>query len=253
MKAPDERDERDPLLGIPGADPLSSKRQRPVLRFALSRRAIFLVMALLVAGVVWAVWPSLRTIVGLRPRTIAGSRLPRDAYAGSPYRNARPGVGYVGDAECARCHREIAEAYRSHPMGRSLAPIEGAAEDTRINADAGLPFESNGAQYTVERREGRVFHKGTWHGADGSVLAEIEAEIRYALGSGTRGITFLTDREGSLFQSPIAWFAHSGRWDISPGYREFTTHPSFERPIQPGCLACHANQVRPVPGTRSRY
>ncbi len=138
-------------------------------------------------------------------------------------------------------------------MGRSLAPIGAAAEGTRTGADAGLPFESKGVQYTVERREGRHFHKATWRGADGSVFGEVEAEVRYALGSGTRGVAFLIEREGSLFQSPIAWFAHSGHWDISPGYREFTTHPSFERPIQPGCLACHANQFQVVPGTLNRY
>ncbi len=142
---------------------------------------------------------------------------------------------------------------RAHPMGRSLAPIGAAAEGARIGSDAGLPFESNGVRYTVEHREGRLFHKGTWRDGDGSVLAEVEAEVRYALGSGTRGVAFLIEREGSLFQSPIAWFAHSRRWDISPGYREFTTHPSFERSIQPGCLACHANQFRPVPGTLNRY
>jgi len=138
-------------------------------------------------------------------------------------------------------------------MGRSLVPIGGASEGARIGSDAGLPFESKGVQYTIERREGRLLHKATWRGVDGSVLAEIEAEVRYALGSGTRGISFLIERDGSLYQSPIARFAHPGRWDISPGYSELTTHPTFERSIQPGCLFCHANQVRPVPGTQSRY
>ena len=43
------------------------------------------------------------------------------------------------------------------------------------------------------------------------------------------------------------------RWDISPGYGEFTTRPDFERAIQPDCLFCHANQFRPVAGTLNRY
>src|SRR3954449_6544391 len=45
----------------------------------------------------------------------------------TPYENARPGVAYVGDAACARCHSEIARTYREHPMGRSLAPTSEAA------------------------------------------------------------------------------------------------------------------------------
>ncbi len=163
-------------------------------------------------------------------------------YAGSPYRNARPGVEYVGDEACAGCHREIADAYRSHSMGRSLAPVKGTEEGPPIGAAAGLPFESQGLWYTVERREGRVFHKATRRAADGGVLAETEAEVRFALGSGTHGINYLIERDGFLFQSPIAWFAQQSRWGISPGYGDNTPHPNFERdpsrlsvlPHQPG-------------------
>ncbi len=218
-----------------------------------SRQVAFLVVALLLAGIGWAAWPALRTIVDFRERTPAGLSRVRDVYAGTPYRNARPDVGYVGDAACARCHREIAAAYRSHPMGRSLAPVGGAGDGPPISAAAGLPFEAKGVLYTVERRDGRMVHKATRRDRDGHVLAEVEAEVRYALGSGTRGIAYLIERDGFLFQSPIAWFAQKGRWDISPGYGEFAAEPNFERPIQADCLSCHTNQFRPVAGTLNRY
>jgi predicted CXXCH cytochrome family protein len=108
-------------------------------------------------------------------------------------------------------------------------------------------------RYTIEHRDGRTYHKATRRGADGTVFAEIEAEVKFALGSGTRGIAYLIERDGFLFQSPIAWFAQEARWDISPGYGEYTAKPNFERPIQPGCLFCHANQFRAVAGTLNRY
>jgi Tfp pilus assembly protein PilF len=212
-----------------------------------------MVLALFLGGIVWAVWPPKRTIEGWKTPVSAGPPHPRDVYADTPYLNARPGVDYVGDAACSRCHAEIAAAYRSHPMGRSLAPVREGAEDERNGGRPGLAFESQGVEYTVERRKGRLFHKATWRRNEGGAIAEIEAEVRYALGSGTRGITFLIERDGALFQSPIAWFAHTKRWDISPGYRELTARPTFERSIQPGCLFCHANQFRPVPGTQNRY
>src|SRR5262245_19006755 len=41
----------------------------------------------------------------------------------SPYRNTNPEVRYVGDEACARCHKDMAAAYRKHPMSRSLAPV----------------------------------------------------------------------------------------------------------------------------------
>src|SRR5271168_5382980 len=46
---------------------------------------------------------------------------------GSPYKNTRLEVKYLGDEACIRCHAEIAASYRRHPMGRSLAPIASAS------------------------------------------------------------------------------------------------------------------------------
>ncbi len=134
-------------------------------------------------------------------------------------------------------------------MGRSLAPVTGTKDSPPTNVVTGLPIDEKGVHYTIEHRDGKVFHKATRRDSDGTLLAEIEAEVRFALGSGTRGIAYLIERDGYLFQSPIAWFSQKGRWDISPGYGEFTTQPNFERPIQPGCLFCHANQFHAVAGT----
>jgi Flp pilus assembly protein TadD len=232
---------------------VNDRSPRPSTGRALSRRAAISFVALLLAGIVWTIWPSLRAIVGSRPVTSAKRVRGPDVYAGSPFKNARPGVAYVGDAACARCHREIALAYRSHPMGRSLAPVTAAEDRPPANVDAGLPIEHKGVTYTIEYRGTHLIHKATRRDADGTLIAEVEAEVRFALGSGTRGISFLIDRDGFLFQSPIAWFQQKRRWDISPGYGEFTTRPDFERAIQPDCLFCHANQFRPVAGTLNRY
>jgi len=138
-------------------------------------------------------------------------------------------------------------------MGQSFATVGGAAKEPPTTAAAGLPFESKGVQYSIDRSGERVIHKAKRRGADGKVFAETEAEVRFRLGSGTRGITYLIERDGFLLQSPIAWFAQEGRWEISPGYGEFTTNANFERPIQPECLFCHSNQFRPVAGTLNRY
>ena len=188
-----------------------------------------------------------------RPSTEGRSRV-RDVYADSPYLNTRPGVAYVGDAACARCHREIAAAYRAHPMGRSLAPV-GAPTPTARRSAPPRDFRSSPRACSTRSSTATGGRSTRRRDAtpDGSAFAEIEAEVRFALGSGTRGIAFLIERDGFLFQSPIAWFAQQRRWDISPGYGEFTTQPNFERPIQPDCLFCHANQFRPVAGTLNRY
>jgi hypothetical protein len=222
-------------------------------RLALSRRAAAGFVILLLAGVVGTIWLSRRATMGPAQMSTDSSLRVRNADVASPYENARPGVAYVGDVTCARCHQDIASAYRAHPMGRSLAPVSGRETGPWTSASAGLSIEDKGVQFTIEHNGGRVFHKASRRGADGNSFAEIEAEVSYALGSGTRGISFLIERDGFLFQSPVAWFAQERRWDISPGYGEFSTRPDFERAIQPDCLFCHANHFQAVPGTVNRY
>ncbi|HZW31193.1 MAG TPA: cytochrome c3 family protein, partial [Isosphaeraceae bacterium] len=170
---------------------------------------------------------------------------------GSPYANTRAGVRYVGDAACARCHAEIAATYRQHPMGRSLAPID-AATATGGDEAGGRPlFEANGLEYSIERREGRVFHQETRRDSAGRLVARNEAEVQFVLGSGSQGISYLIERDGFLFQSPISWYVQKRRWDLSPGYQRQNAH--FDRPVGPLCLYCHANRVELVEGTLNRY
>ena len=68
--------------------------------------------------------------------------------------------------------------------------------------------------------------------------------MKYALGSGTRGISYLIEHDGRLFQSPISWYGQKKQWDLSPGYDVNNLH--FDRPIEPDCLFCHANRVEPI-------
>ena len=157
-------------------------------------------------------------------------------------------MAYVGDAACALCHREIAVAYRSHPMGRSLAPVREAGQEPPITAAAGLPFEAKGVQYTVERRGKSVIHKAKRRDAQGNVLAEIEAEVRFTLGSGTRGVTYLIQRDGFLLQSPIAWFAQQGRWDISPGVWRVHDERNLIAPSSPRAWSAIATGSAPWRG-----
>jgi len=168
----------------------------------------------------------------------------------SPYRNTRPEVAYLGDAACVRCHAEIVATYRHHPMGRSLAPI---AEAAPLGDDGGgRPlFAAQGLEYAIEHRDGRVFHQETRRDSQGRVVTRGEAEVRYVLGSGRRGIGFLVERDGFLFQSPINWYAQEHRWDLAPGYEVQNYH--FDRAIRPGCLFCHANRVEPVEGPLNAY
>jgi Tfp pilus assembly protein PilF len=71
-----------------------------------------------------------------------------------------------------------------------------------------------------------------------------------AIGSGTRGRSYLTFEHSALWQSPISWFSQEQRWDISPG---FDLGQGGRRPVHAECLFCHVHQVDPLPGAINRY
>jgi Tfp pilus assembly protein PilF len=200
----------------------------------------------LALAVAWKYWPA---------RTDGRAAGPEDADPrltfSTPYRNVRPEVQYVGDQACAGCHAEQARSYRDHPMGRALAPVAAATPIERYELGALNPFEASGLRYDVWREGGRVFHRERSGDPTGPVLTETEAEVRFAVGSGARARSYLIDHGGYLFQSPLTWYPHGGRWDLSPGYERQNQH--FGRPVAPGCLFCHSNHAEHVPDTVNRY
>jgi hypothetical protein len=217
------------------------------------------ILLLVLAGVAAAwLWKTNRDVAASvsgaalgTPATRSNPTDPRLTYA-SPYRNIGPDVKYVGDEACTGCHRSIAKTYRQHPMGRSLASIESAPVVERFDQQSRNPFEALGFRYQVEQAGNRARHKEMATGPHGQTLAEIAADVHYVVGSGQRGRSYLINRDGYLFLSPITWYPLKQIWDLSPGYTE-RNNPHFGRPVVAGCLFCHANQVEPVAETANRY
>jgi predicted CXXCH cytochrome family protein len=169
----------------------------------------------------------------------------------TPYRNVRPEVKYVGDDACAKCHREIVEKYRHHPMGQSLATQMSGLSLERFDEAAHNPFQFAGITYQVNRQADGVRHLESLVDIKGNALAEMSAPIAVTIGSGQNGRAFLVEREGSYVASPISWYPKKMRWDLSPGYEK--RNPHFGRPITTDCLFCHANYAEHIPGTTNRY
>ena len=155
------------------------------------------------------------------------------------------------ETKSAQCHAQISQTFSHHPIARSIKtvqqePVVGAARTALIAA-----FDAGSSHFTVEQRAGRVYHRESKSDERGHLLAEVEAEVSYAVGSGSLGTTFLVEQAGRLYESPISWFGQKQRWDVSPGYEANNLH--FDRPIESSCLFCHSNQAAPVPMTVNRY
>jgi hypothetical protein len=206
-----------------------------------------------------------------RPAPVTHSRPsdPRVTFA-TPYRNVRPEVQYVGDETCASCHPTEATNFRQHPMGRS-AVLVSAVEEAQAPRTGGKiahslswempaesydkaannPFEALGLEFSAEPRRQGVVHKEIRRDAQHQILTELHAEVLLVLGSGTQGRSYIVNRDGYFFQSPISWFADNHSWGLSPGFGENAIH--FRRTVAVECLFCHLNQVTPVAHTVNRY
>lgn len=157
---------------------------------------------------------------------------------------------YVGSQACAGCHAAIAESFARHPMGQAMDTVPGANPvEARTEARA---FTDREREYVVEDRDGIVFHHERVTAPDGTPIYDQAMPVRFAIGSGTRGRSYLIEHDGLLFQSPIGWYTGTGRYGLSPGY-EHDRGLRFERAVGDGCLHCHAGLVEHAADGSDRY
>ena len=208
----------------------------------------------LVALLLAALWWVRQRQAGQPPHELEGLSAaapedPRRAYRG-PFRNVHPDVQYVGDASCTDCHQQMAESFRAHPMGRSIVPIAELAGQQMYDRTHNDPFDVLGLRFSVERQGERVWQRQSSLNADGRPVFQQDIEVHFAIGSGARGYSYVSDRDGYLYQTPVSWFSQKQVWDLSPG---FDTRRVTERPVTRECLFCHANRTHPMAGYQNRY
>jgi len=134
-------------------------------------------------------------------------------------------------------------------MGRSVLPV--ADQPIGDLAERGrATFAALGSRFQIERAGSRLWYTETRTGAGGETLYETTTQVSYVVGSGTKGHSFLSVRDGFVTQDAVSWFTQKHIWDESPGYSP-DLHAG--RPIRAGCLYCHANEVVPVAGAENRY
>ncbi len=143
------------------------------------------------------------------------------------------------DQICATCHRAIYDSYESTPMARS----GGAVSREEAPAGSGAEFTASGATFHLDPAAGLRIT------ADGRTASQ---RLRYFIGAGVTGRSYLYDFENYLFQSPVAWYSSVHQWNLSPGY-EKSSRVNLTRPVELSCLNCHATGVHLVAGTLNRY
>jgi hypothetical protein len=136
---------------------------------------------------------------------------------------------WAGDETCQRCHAAETSAFRKTGMGASITPADPKEFLT--------PFaiaSPNGTTYRTAVRDGQPYQESV---RAGEVL-ESHA-IRFAIGSGNHGKSYVLARGQSLFMAPLSYYSAKSGWDLSPGYAA-GLYRDFLRPVTVSCLLCHS-------------
>ncbi len=159
------------------------------------------------------------------------------------YRNARPGVAYVGSKVCAGCHGEIYDSYIRTDMGRSMA-LPGQNPVLQSLTDPVSIFNKRVNEYLQVFRRNSDFYQSIYAvGADGKELFRHDEKLTYVVGSGANGYGFLIQRGDYLFEAPLSYYTSSRTWGLSPSYEK--QNYGFSRPVIAACIVCHSGRPRP--------
>ena len=169
-------------------------------------------------------------------------------------RNTSADIDYVGSEVCSGCHQEIYETYRASAMGRSMAPVNAAAEPFSVD---GVPVESErlNRRFFNERRPDGIYQRETEAKSSGSPPFDNAHRLAYVIGSGVNGFSYLVRRGDYLLQAPLSYYRRTESWGLSPGYELAKPGEDygFNREIHAACLQCHAGRPRPVTGHEGLY
>jgi hypothetical protein len=141
----------------------------------------------------------------------------------------------VGNDACRPCHQAIYDSYSRTAMARTSGPAFPPLEGSFKHA-------SSGVSYRIYR-DGQTARLSYERGGTAPLAGS--QELKYYVGSNTRGRTFLFDIDGFLYQAPINYYAARNVWDMSPGYATVQAM-ELNHPVDSTCLFCHASRVQPT-------
>jgi hypothetical protein len=162
-----------------------------------------------------------------------------------------PGTtGYVGSKTCAQCHAPIASKYSRTDMGRSMSEITPTLLG-KIPTAASVVDDRIHRHFDVRADDGKLLQSEYEIGKDGEKVFRETHPVEWIIGSGANGFGALIQRGEFLFEAPLSFYSKTQAWALSPGY-EFRDY-GFNRPILPGCIACHSGWPQAVLGGNGRF
>jgi hypothetical protein len=181
----------------------------------------------------------------------AGQGISAQATPSQNYLNARPGVEYLGDESCRKCHSTIYEQFKQTGMGRSVS-IPSAEDLRQLTKPLQITNKKLNRSYSIYARDGKIIHEESEIDGKGRVVFSETHEIAYTVGAGDVGKSYLVAKGDSLFVSPISYYTRIRGWDLSPGYGEGAFR-GFTRRVVDLCVDCHTGWPQLVAGSHNRF
>src|SRR5260370_5628837 len=193
---------------------MHSNHRPDVNRFVWRRTVAALALFVIVGGAIAAVWKFSKRA----PRTTAGESTFNAMREPVAVNDQPPSLaGYVGSAACARCHTEIAESFKTHPMSRSISRVDPIAEAARLDPQRARVVGKQRV-LEVDIDGGIMRHHEKIFDDDGDLIYDQAIPTDYVVGSGRRAMPYLHRRDSLLFMSPLNWYAQSGQRAPAPRY-----------------------------------
>jgi predicted CXXCH cytochrome family protein len=150
------------------------------------------------------------------------------------------------DQACARCHQKIFDSYKKTVM----AQASGLAVDGLLPGE--FTHAASGVRYRLFLRDGRAWLSYERPNASPQQALKGEQELTYFVGSGQRGRTYLFQKNGYWFESPVNWYGKQRVWDMNPKSIDAREMP-FTLKVDRGCLHCHSTGVQPALGANNHF
>jgi hypothetical protein len=157
---------------------------------------------------------------------------------------------YVGSRACAKCHASIYESFSHTAMGRSMLEITPALLE-KLPASANIFDAKFNRHFEIFARDNNLYQSEYETKADGKEIFRETHKIEWMIGSAANGSGAIVKQDDYLFEAPLSFYAKPNRWALSPGY-EYGDY-GFNRPILPGCIACHSGQPESIPEGNGRF
>jgi hypothetical protein len=180
-----------------------------------------------------------------------GPAVPVQPSPPAQYLNARPGVEYLGDEACRKCHSTIYAEFKQTGMGRSIS-VPSAVDARELAKPVTISNSKLNRTYSIYARDGKIFHEESERDSKGHIVFSETHEIAYSVGVGDAGKSYLVAKGDALFVSPISYYKRINGWDLSPGYADGIFR-GFARRVVDLCVDCHTGMPQLVPGSHNRF